>query len=209
MSQAIASATVGEWAAKSLRVVLIFEAYGIQHHAEESVSLEDACRTRGLDPAKVQEELELAASFRRPVEANWSEMPLDELTRHIDTRHHEYLKLELPRLRARLNKMSSKHGERDNGLLNKLHKVFCGLQDGLEMHLAANPIAVLDSERTVNALAQIREITRGFDPPDYACPNFKGVYVSLQELEEDLKEHIRLENEFLFARLARLEAKPA
>lgn len=206
MSQAIASATVGEWAAKSLRVVLIFEGYGIQHHAEESVPLEDACRKRGLDPAKVQEELEAAASFRKPVEANWAEMPTDELIRHIETRHHEYLKLELPRLRARLDKMSSKHGERDNGLLNKLHAVFCELQEELEMHLAGKR---REHGRTVEALAKIREITRNFDPPDYACPNFKGVYVSLQELEADLKERIRLENEFLFARLPGLEAKPA
>jgi regulator of cell morphogenesis and NO signaling len=226
MSQAIAVSTVGEWAAKSLRVVLILEGYGIEHHAEEAVPLDEACRKRGLDPAKVQGELEAAASFRKAVEANWAEMPLDELIRHIQARHHEYLKLELPRLRARLNKMSSKHGERDNRLLLKLHAVFCGLQEELDLHLrkeemilfplieqsttgVANPIAMTRHEHdsAMDALAKIREITRNFDPPAYACPNFKGVYVSLQELEEDLKEHIRLENEFLFPRAESLEKR--
>jgi regulator of cell morphogenesis and NO signaling len=200
MNQAIAAGTVGEWAAKSLRVVLILEGYGIEHHAEESVPLEEACLKRGLDPVRVQAELEAAASFRKPVDANWAEMPLDELSRHIEERHHEYLRLELPRLRARLNKMQSKHGERDNGLLNKLHAVFSSLQEGIDAHLAGKR---LEQESTVDALAKIREITRDFDPPGYACPNFKGVYVSLQELEGDLKEHLRLENDFLLPRSER------
>lgn len=240
MNPAIAVATVGEWAAKSLRVVLILEGYGIEHHAEESSPLDDACRKRGLDPLKVLAELEAAASFRKAVEGNWAEIPLDQFIRHLNTRHHEYLKLELPRLRARLNKMQSKHGERDNGLLNKLHAVFCELQEELDMHLhkeemilfpiveryasaesngtrvppppfgtVGNPIAVMmrEHDHAGDALSKIREITRSFDPPAYACPNFKGVYMSLQELEEDLKEHIRLENEFLFPRAASLEKR--
>jgi regulator of cell morphogenesis and NO signaling len=58
-----------------------------------------------------------------------------QLIAHIIERHHEYLKLELPRLRARLDRMASRHGERDGALLSRLHAVYCELQSDLEMHL--------------------------------------------------------------------------
>jgi len=238
MSIATENLTVGQWAEKSLRAVLVLEKYGIDHHADEAFTLEEACQKRGLDAAKVQFELLQATTTRSDSERDWNAVPVDELIRHIIARHHEYLKLELPRLQARLRKMSSKHGERDGGLLNMLFTVFSDLQDDLDMHLhkeeailfpfieryaraaagtevpapppfgtIANPIAVMEHDH-INVdklLARIREITREYAIPDYACPNFKGVWHSLQELEADLKEHIRLENDFLHPRAKELE----
>jgi len=238
MSIATENLTIGQWAEKSLRAVLVLEQYGIDHHADEAASLEEACQRRGADAAKVLEELNRVTAPRAASERDWNTVPVDELIRHIVARHHEYLKLELPRLSARLRKMSTRHGERDGGLLNKLNTVFNDLQEDLDLHLhkeeailfpfieryaraaagvelpapppfgtIANPIAVMehDHDNVVKLLTRIREITREFAIPDYACPNFKGVWQSLQELEADLHEHIRLENEFLHPRARQLE----
>ena len=56
-------------------------------------------------------------------------------------------------------------------------------------------------------LAQMREITRDYVPAGYACANFRAVFHSLEELEADLLEHIRLENDFLHPRAVELEQR--
>ena len=57
-----------------------------------------------------------------------------------------------------------------------------------------------------NALAQIREITKNYDIPDYACVTFRALMNGLQELEQDLHMHIHLENNILFPRAIALES---
>ncbi len=129
------SNTVGDWTARNFRCVLVVEKYGIDFHTEAEVALEEACRQRGLDAAAVLAELEAAAAPRQAAELDWNTMTVKELISHIVDRHHEYLKLELPRLRARLDRMASRHGERDGALLNRLHAVYVALQEDLQMHL--------------------------------------------------------------------------
>jgi regulator of cell morphogenesis and NO signaling len=127
--------TVGDWAARSFRCVLLVEKYGIDFHTEAEVALEEACRQRGLNAEAVRAELEAAAAPRQAAALDWNSMTVKDLILHIVERHHEYLKLELPRLRARLDRMAARHGERDGALLTRLHAVFCALQEDLEMHL--------------------------------------------------------------------------
>ncbi|MED4971335.1 hemerythrin domain-containing protein, partial [Parageobacillus toebii] len=47
----------------------------------------------------------------------------------------------------------------------------------------------------------IREITNDFTPPEDACRTYRLVYNRLEALEEDLLEHIHLENNILFPRV--------
>lgn len=234
----LAAGTVGDWTSRSFRCVVVIEKFGIDFHTDADAPLEEACRQRGLDPAVVQAELEAAAQPRVAVEKDWAAMSLRELIAHIIVRHHEYLKLELPRLRARLDRMASRHGERDGALLARLHAVYCELQADLDGHLhkeevilfpvieryeaaaklgqpmppppfgtVRNPIGVMEREHDAvkEMLARMREITRDYVPAGYACANFRAVFASLEELEADLMEHIRLENDILHPRAAAVE----
>ncbi|MBZ5607192.1 MAG: iron-sulfur cluster repair di-iron protein [Acidobacteriia bacterium] len=54
-------------------------------------------------------------------------------------------------------------------------------------------------------LAQIRTLAGDFQPPEDACPSFRGLYHGLQEFERDLHRHIHLENNILFPRAVELE----
>lgn len=65
-----------------------------------------------------------------------------------------------------------------------------------------NPIRQLESEHESAgaALAQMRALTGGYAPPADACPTFVALYDALRELEDDLHEHIHLENNILFPR---------
>ena len=55
------------------------------------------------------------------------------------------------------------------------------------------------------ALERIREITRGFASPPYACVTYRALMAGLSELDADLRRHIHLENDVLFPRARRME----
>ena len=71
----------------------------------------------------------------------------------------------------------------------------------------ANPIFMMEAEHESAgaALAKIREITRIFEVPDYACVTYRALMSGLDELERDLHLHIHLENNILFPRAQELE----
>jgi regulator of cell morphogenesis and NO signaling len=56
------------------------------------------------------------------------------------------------------------------------------------------------------AMARIRALTRGFAPPDDACATYRVALQELEAFEQDLHEHVHLENNILFPKALRLEA---
>jgi regulator of cell morphogenesis and NO signaling len=50
-------------------------------------------------------------------------------------------------------------------------------------------------------LAQLRAITDGYAPPDWACETFRALYDGLSELEANMHVHVHLENHVLFPRV--------
>lgn len=85
-------------------------------------------------------------------------------------------------------------------------------EDGTPMPQAAfdsvdSPIAMMEAEHTevAHALAHLRDLTGGFEPPKGACTTFRGLYHGLAELEADTHRHIHLENNVLFPRSLEME----
>jgi regulator of cell morphogenesis and NO signaling len=68
-------------------------------------------------------------------ERDWQTAPLDEIVKHIVGTHHEYLKLELPALGNRMNKVLSVHGSKDSETLGRLAEVFGTLRAEMEAHM--------------------------------------------------------------------------
>jgi regulator of cell morphogenesis and NO signaling len=48
------------------------------------------------------------------------------------------------------------------------------------------------------ALGRLRELSHGFHPPADACNTYRALFAGLQDLEQDLQQHIHLENSVLF-----------
>jgi regulator of cell morphogenesis and NO signaling len=232
--------TVNDWASRSFPALLVVERYGIDFHDQGTRSFDEVCREKGLDPAAVAAEIEGVSKPRLPVPLDET-ITLRDLIQHINARHHEYLKLELPRLRARLDRMAMRHPDRDDALLPRLREVFVEIQSDLELHLhkeedilfpsiarmeralangnplppspfgsVRNPIGMMEHEHTrvEELLNSMRAIARDYAAPDYACANFRAVFNTLKELEADLHEHIRVENDILHRRAEALE-RPA
>ena len=75
----------------------------------------------------------------------------------------------------------------------------------------ANPIAMMTAEHDVagSLIAEIRELSHQFTTPIGACPTYHAFYDGLREFEQDLHQHIHLENNILFPRAIALEAATA
>ena len=75
----------------------------------------------------------------------------------------------------------------------------------------ANPIAMMVAEHDAagGLLAEIRELSDQYTTPVGACPTYHAFYDGLREFEQDLHQHIHLENNILFPRAIQLEAGAA
>jgi regulator of cell morphogenesis and NO signaling len=71
----------------------------------------------------------------------------------------------------------------------------------------ANPVAMMTQEHDAAGalIAEIRRLSGGFTTPVDACPTFHAFYDGLREFEQDLHQHIHLENNILFPRAIELE----
>jgi regulator of cell morphogenesis and NO signaling len=70
------------------------------------------------------------------------------------------------------------------------------------------PIALMTKEHDEagGLMAEMRRLSHQFTPPVEACPTYQALYFSLREFEQDLHQHIHLENNILFPRAIALEA---
>ena len=63
-----------------------------------------------------------------------------------------------------------------------------------------SPISIMEEEHdhAGNLLAEIRQLTNDYNPPADACTTFKLSFAALQTFEQDLHQHVHLENNILF-----------
>jgi regulator of cell morphogenesis and NO signaling len=136
--------------------VRIFEQHGIEFCCGGQVALDEACRGRGLDPGALLAEIEQEAAPEAGGR-EWSTAPLADLIDHILSAHHAYLKAELPRLAAALEKIEANHGGKYREI-PALAPVFRALHGELEGHL-------LKEERVLFPLIRGMEAARAEGRP--------------------------------------------
>lgn len=72
-----------------------------------------------------------------------------------------------------------------------------------------NPIKMMEVEHDMvgNNMSEISRLSSGYTPPEYACNTYMVSYKLLEEFENDLHQHIHLENNILFPRAIELETQ--
>ena len=70
-----------------------------------------------------------------------------------------------------------------------------------------NPIKMMEHEHSVEGdrFEKIANLTNGYNPPADACNTYKVTFAMLQEFEDNLHQHIHLENNILFPKAIQLE----
>jgi regulator of cell morphogenesis and NO signaling len=186
-------------------------------------SLQTACDEKGLKTDEVYQRL-MALKPPANDEKDVSGLTPAELTSHIESTHHVYLKEAFPRLTALMEKVCHAHSSRHSEL-KQLKVVFEDLCSDLEPHLlkeervlfplirkladdssgmekgvAAGPIRVMrdEHEGAGELLKEMRELANGYVVPEDGCQSFELLYKELRKLEQDTHLHIHKENNILF-----------
>lgn len=74
-----------------------------------------------------------------------------------------------------------------------------------------NPVRMmmLEHDTAGELLRSIRETSKDFTVPEDACISYRTLYQALEALEQDLHQHIHLENNILFPRAVEMESAAA
>ena len=223
---------VGEVVAEDYNRAAVLQRYGIDFCCGGGRSLRSACEKAGVDYESVARELaevepRWSAQHDAPDVRSWD---LEELTAHIVTEHHAYVRETLPVLRRFTAKVAGVHGT-THSELEVIRTLIDELGQEMERHMeeeesvlfpriaaltssagAANLGDVLmpldDHDRAGALMTRIRELSGGFRPPSDACTTYRATYAKLEEFEADLHRHVHLENNVLFPR-ARAAAERA
>ncbi len=214
--------TVGELVAERPGRSRVFQAFNIDFCCQGGRTLSEACERKGVASDAVVEQLEAELADKTAPAQNPAELPAHELAAYIVEVHHGFLRRELPRLHAMSERVAQVHGGHTPSLVEMFH-VFTGLEAELASHMMKEeqvlfpavvalsrgepapetldgPIACMihEHEEVGAALARLRELSHGFQPPADACNTYRALFAGLRDLEEDVHRHIHLENAVLF-----------
>lgn len=185
-------------------------------------TLKEACERKQIDLHKIISELKLLDSAPA---SKVFEKSLTEITSFIIDRYHNDLRRRLPELIALSEKVERVHGDHPScprgltTLLKCFHEemlmhmmkeenVLFPLINAGRGHMALMPVKVMTSEHDAHGrqLDELHELTADFNPPADGCGTWRALYKGLEKLEEELMDHIHLENNILFPRALNQQA---
>lgn len=178
-------------------------------------TLKDACAKKNIEPESIVGELNLLSREKTIPE----ERPLKELTALIIERYHDDLRRRFPELHGLALKVERVHADHEacpRGLsqflnvmmqemflhMMKEENVLFPLINSGRGNLAFMPIKVMSQEHEAHGknLEELRALVSDYKTPEDACPTWKALYKGLEKLEEELMDHIHLENNIVFPR---------
>lgn len=127
--------------------------------------------------------------------------------------HHYTETVEINRLfHAIANELNQHMMKEENILFPFIKEIGKAKKEGLPLYpppfgTIQNPINMMEAEHTDagEIIMQIKELSNNFTPPDGACNTFRALYSKLEEYQNDLFQHIHLENNILFPKAIQFE----
>ncbi len=210
----------------------IFKEYEIDFCCGGGRPLYEAVKELGLNEKEVIEKINRVYQEQKATgdRINWEEAPLSEMIDYIINKHHSFLQEKLPQISSLSNNVLRAHSINHGEELSKVHRFFHNLKTDIEQHLIkeeeitfplikkyekepgpdtldkiSSVVKELEEEHEIagDILKKLRKTTGGYRIPDDGCESYELTYQLLEELENDLFQHIHLENNILFPRLQR------
>lgn len=125
--------TVREIALESPLTTRIFEEYKIDYCCHGDTPFDEACRSAGVQPEIVTDQINDVLSSSKEIES-LSSLPLNGLIEHILDKHHRYTREEIAHLSPLITKVASRHGDHYKYLL-ELKDLFNAVCTDLEPHM--------------------------------------------------------------------------
>ena len=154
-------------------------------------------------------------------------MSSSDMIDYIISKHHAFLKRNMPEVSELATTILRVHGANHNELFS-VHKLFHTLKAELDQHMIKEEELLFplikeyenkpskellgkiskvmketedEHETAGGVLKELRKVTDQYKIPDDVCGTFRKTYEMLQEVEADLFQHIHLENNILFRRM--------
>lgn len=218
--------------------IAIFERLGIDYCCGGEHTLAEACAARKIQLSLVLEEMGKQAGKPDPAQQHWPEAPFKEMIDYIVQHHHALEREQLERIGRLAATVERVHGL-NHSELRQVQKVFDGMAAGMKEHFeneeevlfphllklesdrqaicppayshVGRPIREMmkDHDQTGDALLRIRELTGNYKLPEDACASYEELFRSLEAFEQDVHQHVHLENNILFPRALKMAEEAA
>jgi regulator of cell morphogenesis and NO signaling len=214
--------TIGEVVAGLPEATQIFKAFGIDYCCGGHRLLVEVVQQQHIDASQLYLELEQAQQKRESTYKNdnedFTKMSPEALSAYIEDTHHAYLRKQLPEAMDLLSTILRVHGNNHRELF-EVYKFFGQLKSDLEQHLLKEETIVFpeigqhnenintltelttdiinEHEAAGELLRKLRQLTNDYQAPADGCATFQRAYVLLEQIEQDLHQHIHLENNIL------------
>ncbi|WP_024548322.1 iron-sulfur cluster repair protein YtfE [Siccibacter turicensis] len=209
--------SLGELALSIPRASALFRQYDLDFCCGGKQTLLKAATRQNLDLEAI--EAGLAALATVPLEKDWRSAPLPEIIDHIIVRYHDRHREQLPELILQAGKVERVHANKET-VPRGLTKYLTMLYEELTSHMmkeerilfpmikqgmgsqAGGPVSVMESEHDEagELIEVIKHTTNNVTPPEDACTTWRALYIGINEMIDDLMNHISLENNVLFPR---------
>ncbi len=221
--------SIGEIVAADFRAATVFKEAGIDFCCGGKMSLEEACREKGIDREAIENKLADLDSAPADEAHNFKDWDPGFLCDYIMNTHHKYVLKSLPELLFYTGKIAAVHGENHPELL-EVAALFAEINRELQQHLKneedvlfpaikeylssgsvesksliGNQITKLSAEHEFagGAMDKINSITINYKVPEDGCNTYNVSFRLLQQFEDDLHVHVHLENNILFPNILR------
>ncbi len=225
--------TVAQIVTQNIKSADVFKKHGIDFCCGGNVSVAKACERKGVDLRAIGSELDQALTNTTATH-NYDSWELGFLIDFIENSHHTYVRNNVELLLQYTNRVAEVHGDthpevvRINQLstdlvaellphLQKEEQILFPFVKNLlqvkkegktvDQKFVASPINVmhLEHDHAGDIIKEIAQLSNNFTPPEGACNTYRAMYAKLEEFQNDLFQHIHLENNILFPKAILLE----
>lgn len=158
-----AGETLGQLAAKDLGKAQVFKKYGLDFCCGGKKTVREACAEKGLDAAKVEDELRQAGREKGEHPLPYAEWSLAFLADYIVNTHHSYIKKNLPEMRTFAQKVKAVHGE-SHPELETVWQLVESIHGELYPHLEIEERIVFPYIKSLSAIAEGGPAAATVDP---------------------------------------------
>lgn len=233
--ETIDNKTVAEVVAENIKTAHIFKKYGIDFCCGGGITIDKACEKKDIDYSQIKEELLKVDDAPKAYNYNaWKlDFLIDHIinihhtyveesiplilqysNRVAQVHGHHYTEVvEINKLFTDVANELASHLKKEEIILFPYVKKLLAIKNG-EGQISTppfgsvnNPIAMMESEHETagDIFKEIARLTNNYTPPENACNTFRALYAKLDEFEQDLHQHIHLENNILHPKAKLLE----
>lgn len=216
--------TLSQIVTENYQAARVFEKYGLDFCCKGKRPLKEACVEKQIGEDSLLLELQDVLTARNTA-FDFNNMSLIELSEYIVRVHHSYCKTNMPVILGYAMRVATKHGSNFPYMI-EVYDLFAGLKEEMDHHMLKEekilfprikqmemaepsqqgieflqaPIDVMEEEhdRAGYIMHRVRKLTSNYTPHPQACTTHRLLIDSLKAFEEDLHQHVHLENNILF-----------